>query len=103
MKYINKIFPFLEKEFSDSIINKASLNFFKSLEKFPSFPLEISRFDKHLKDSKFLKFSPIIVVASLLLFFSFSDHPLSPMGTLVLLLGTVSFYIGTLIDRKSVV
>ncbi|NMC76952.1 MAG: oligosaccharide repeat unit polymerase [Candidatus Methanofastidiosa archaeon] len=98
MKYINKIFPFLEKEFSESIINKVSLNFFKSLEKFPSFPIEISRFDRHLEDSKFLKFSPIIVVVSILLFFSFSDHPLSYMGTLVLLLGTISFYIGTLIN-----
>lgn len=98
MKYINKLFPFLENEFSNSIINRTSLKFFGIIEKFPKFPFQISQFDNYLEDSKFLKFSPLIVIASIFLFFSFSDHPLSPMGTIVFLLGTFSFYLGTLIN-----
>ena len=98
MKYLNSIFPFLEKEFSNSIINKSSLKFFRILEKFPPFPFQIGIFDQSLKDSKFLKFSPLLVIVSILLFFSFSDHPLSPMGTLVVIFGTASFYFGTIIN-----
>ncbi|KYC44689.1 MAG: hypothetical protein APG12_01451 [Candidatus Methanofastidiosum methylothiophilum] len=97
MKYLNSIFPFLEKEFSNSIVNKSSVKFFRLIQKFPSFPFEISKFDDLLKNSNLLKFSPLIVVISILLFFSFSDHPLSPMGTLALIIGTASFYVGTLI------
>ena len=102
MKYLNSIFPFLEKEFSNSIINKSSLKFFKFLEKFPLFPFEINKFDEYLKNSVFLKFSPLIVIVSILLFFSFSDHPLSPIGTLVVILGTLSFYIGSLVNIPNI-
>ena len=98
MKYLNSIFPFLEKEFSNSIITKSSVKFFRIIEKFPAFPFEISKFDDYLKNSKFLRFSPLLVIISILLFFSLSDHPLSPIGTLVLILGTTSFFIGTLIN-----
>ena len=98
MKYLNKVFPFLENEFSNSIINKSSIRFFDIIEKLPAFPFGISKFDKYLEDSKFLKFSPLIVVASIILFFSFSDHPLSPIGTLAVIFGTTFFYLGTLID-----
>ncbi|NPV51528.1 MAG: oligosaccharide repeat unit polymerase [Candidatus Methanofastidiosum sp.] len=102
MKYLNSIFPFLEKEFSSSIINKSSLKFFRILDKFPPFPFQIGIFDQSLQDSKFLKFSPLLVIISILLFFSFSDHPLSPMGTLVLVLGTVAFYFGTILNIPKV-
>ncbi len=102
MKYLNSIFPFLEKEFSNSIINKSSMKFFRTIERFPSFPFEIDRFDDYLKNSTFLKFSPLIVIVSILLFFSFSDHPLSPIGTLVVILGTVSFYIGSLVNIPNI-
>ncbi|HII95916.1 MAG TPA: hypothetical protein HA367_09350, partial [Candidatus Methanofastidiosum sp.] len=102
MKYLNSIFPFLEKEFSNSIINKSSLKFFRVIQKFPSFPFEIEKFDDYLKNSIFLKFSPLIVIVSILLFFSFSDHPLSPIGTIVVILGTVSFYIGSLVNIPNI-
>ncbi len=102
MKYLNRVFPFIEKEFSNSIINKSSIKFFSALDRFPSFPFEINRFDYYLKDSIFLKFSPLIVIVSILLFFSFSDHPLSPLGTLVLILGTASFYLGTKINTPKI-
>ncbi len=102
MKYLNSVFPFLEKEFSNSIINKSSLKFFRTIEKFPSFPFEIDKFDDYLKNSVFLKFSPLIVIASILLFFSFSDHPLSPIGTLVVILGIASFYLGSLANIPNV-
>lgn len=103
MKFLNKTFLFLEKEFSNSILNKSSLKFFSSLEKFPSFPFEINRFDKYLKGSITLKFSPLIVIVSIILFFSFSNHPLSPLGTLVLVLGTASFYLGTKINTPKII
>lgn len=102
MKYVNRIFPFLEDEFSKSLINKSSLKFYKLLNKFPSFPFEISKFDKYLSNSIFLKFSPLIVALSILLFFSFSDHSLSFFGTVVFSLGTISFYLGTLINIPKV-
>ena len=102
MKYLNGIFSFLEKEFSNSLVNKSSLKFFKVIQKFPSFPFEIDKFDDYLKNSIFLKFSPLIVIVSILLFFSFSDHPLSSIGTIAVILGTVSFYIGSLINIPNI-
>jgi len=102
MKYLDSILPFLGKEFSNSIINKSTLNFFRIIEKLPPFPFQLDTFDYQLKDSKLLKFSPLIVIVSILLFFSFSDHPLSPIGTIVLILGALSFYFGTLINIPNV-
>lgn len=97
MKDLDKIFLFLEKEFSNSLINKSSIKFFNAINHFPDSFFEIDIFDDYLKNSTFLKFSPLVVVASIFLFFSFSDHPLSIIGTLTFILGTTSFYIGTLI------
>ena len=102
MKALDEIFLFLEKEFSSSIINRSSIKFFSILNNFPDSFFEIDTFDNYLKNSFFLKFSPLVVVVSIILFFSFSDHPLSIIGTLTFILGTTSFYIGTLVEIPKV-
>ena len=48
MKDLDKIF-LLEKEFSNSLINKSSIKFFNAINHFPDSFFEIDIFDDYLK------------------------------------------------------